>query len=361
MSLKMRIASFNCENFFSRAILLNRDNLAAKPLLEQFVQLQDELSKTAYDKPRIVALYKALQKFVTVRENKGKLLSGASGTHPKVVAKGRDAWEGFIELRRERISDAGQENTVRVLKEVDADVVCIVEMEDRPTLQAVGIHKSIPAGRRYHHAMLIDGNDDRGIDVGVLSRHPIGALKSHVDDRDAKGEIFSRDCLEAEIQLPGNRRLSVLPNHLKSQGFGSPASNDAKRLRQSTRIAQILQERYDLTKDFVVVAGDLNADRHAANGATLAPLTSNPDLVDVLDTLGVNSWSYAFRGAKQRLDYLLCSKALAVHVTALNIERRGMWDLEKLTGGSQKPFPTVKGQKSAASDHAAVSVDIDLP
>ncbi len=361
MTLKLRIASFNFENFFSRAILLNRDNDAAKPLLEKFVELQAELSKDTYDKPKILALYKLLAKYIIVRENKGKLLSGASGSNPKVVAKGRDAWEGFVELRRERISDAGQENTVRVLKEVDADVVCVVEMEDRWSLQAVGVHKSIGSSKKYRHAMLIDGNDDRGIDVGVLSRHPIGGLVSHVDDRDAKGEVFSRDCLEAEIQLPGDRRLFLLPNHLKSQGFGSPASNDAKRLRQANRVAQILQARYDLKKDFVVVAGDFNADRHAANGVTIAPLTANPDLVDVLDTLGANSWSYAYRGKTQRLDYLLCSKALADHVTGVGIERRGMWDLEKLTGGSQKPFDTVKGQKTAASDHAAVHVDVNLP
>src|SRR3546814_9536500 len=51
-------------------------------------------------------------------------------------------------------------------------------------------------GRPYDHVMLIDGNDERGIDVGLLTRaaYPIDAMPSHVDDRDTKGNrIFIRD------------------------------------------------------------------------------------------------------------------------------------------------------------------------
>ncbi len=42
--------------------------------------------------------------------------------------------------------------------------------------------------------MLIDGNDERGIDVGLMTRdgRQITRIRSHVDDTD-KGVIFSRD------------------------------------------------------------------------------------------------------------------------------------------------------------------------
>ena len=46
--------------------------------------------------------------------------------------------------------------------------------------------------------MLIDGNDDRGIDIGLLARDvsQIQSIVSHVDDTDAAGLIYSRDCAE---------------------------------------------------------------------------------------------------------------------------------------------------------------------
>ena len=30
--------------------------------------------------------------------------------------------------------------------------------------------------------MVIDGNDERGIDVGLVTRFPVGTMRSHVDD-----------------------------------------------------------------------------------------------------------------------------------------------------------------------------------
>src|SRR6266404_9389016 len=46
---------------------------------------------------------------------------------------------------------------------------------NRQLLPAVG---AVP----YPHVMVIDGNDDRGIDVGLVSRFPIATMRSHVDD-----------------------------------------------------------------------------------------------------------------------------------------------------------------------------------
>jgi hypothetical protein len=39
-------------------------------------------------------------------------------------------------------------------------------------------------GQSYDHTMLINGNDERGIDVGIISRKgfEIRSMTSHVDD-----------------------------------------------------------------------------------------------------------------------------------------------------------------------------------
>lgn len=52
---------------------------------------------------------------------------------------------------------------------------------------------------RYGHVMVVDGNDQRGIDVGLLTTEEIDitSVSSHVDVPDPKRPgkpLFSRDC-----------------------------------------------------------------------------------------------------------------------------------------------------------------------
>ena len=78
--------------------------------------------------------------------------------------------------------------------------------------------------------MVVDGNDSRGIDVGILSRYPIVEIRSHVDDPDADGNrLFSRDCPEYDIILPTENRLVLIPNHLKSKRNGDNQATQERR------------------------------------------------------------------------------------------------------------------------------------
>ena len=205
--------------------------------------------------------------------------------------------------------------------------------------------------------MLIDGNDRRGIDVGLLSKFPIGDLRSHIFDRDDRGTIFSRDCLEAQIRLPNGQPLTILCNHLKSKGYGSQADNDAKRTRQTTRIAQIL-DRYDLTRDYVIVAGDLN---DTPDSAPLRPIIDLPGMHDVLALkFGADEnhrWTYKYRSQKTQIDYLIVSEPLKQAMTDAGVERRGIYGIERITGET----PRHRHHPSrAASDHGAVWADFSI-
>ncbi len=55
--------------------------------------------------------------------------------------------------------------TAAVITEVDANVLCVVEAEDRPSLVRMNIEL---LHDQYGHIMLVDGNDPRGIDIGLL-------------------------------------------------------------------------------------------------------------------------------------------------------------------------------------------------
>ena len=84
------------------------------------------------------------------------------------------------------------------------DVLALVEVESRPTLLEFHEYIYLPvldpaALTPFGSLMLIDGNDDRGIDVGLALRPAtaFASMLSHVDDRMANGElVFSRDCPE---------------------------------------------------------------------------------------------------------------------------------------------------------------------
>jgi hypothetical protein len=61
--------------------------------------------------------------------------------------------------------------------------------------------------------MFIDGNDDRGIDVGLMTRsgYQIGLMRSHINDVGAeRGPIFSRDRPEYCVRTPQGEDIWVL-------------------------------------------------------------------------------------------------------------------------------------------------------
>ena len=145
-----------------------------------------------------------------------------------------------------------------------ADIACIVEADNRDTLKRFD---SDVLNYRYRYEMLVDGNDRRGIDVGLYSRFPLGGIWTHIFDG-RSSRTFSRDCPEYEIILPDGQPLYILCNHLKSKGYDFNGTASQRRKRQATAIKDILAE-YDLRNDWVVVAGDLN---DTPNSDPLKPL-----------------------------------------------------------------------------------------
>ena len=130
---------------------------------------------------------------------------------------GRAEWIGWFELEREPVAETAINNTARVIDCVKADVQCVIEAEDRPGLVRFN-EEVMPLvnAQPFEHIMLVDGNDDRGIDVGIMARNGcvVGNMRSHVDDADADGKIFSRDCAEYEIaarRRPAGRSRRARP------------------------------------------------------------------------------------------------------------------------------------------------------
>jgi len=370
----MRIATFNVENMFDRAKALNTDSWSeGKPALEAHRALNALFNKPVYsaaDKTKILALLKEQGllrdddgPFLILRRIRGTFLKRPKTGAVTVEASGRDSWVGWVELKTEHVDARATENTARVINSVNADVVAVVEAEDRTTLRRFN-DQMLPrvGGTKYEHVMLIDGNDDRGIDVGIMTRRqfPIRSIVSHVYDADDKGSIFSRDCAEYEIGLPSGDSLTVLVNHLKSKGYGTPAENDARRLRQAARVREIVDDHLANGRRLIVVLGDFN---DTPQRPPLQPLLAQGStLKDIGDFAGIeNGGRLGTHGnctASSKLDYILLSNDLFTKVTAAGIERRGMWG--GVNGTLWPHFAEVEREGHAASDHAALWVEINL-
>ena len=215
----VRVATFNCENLFARPIAMNQEsNAKGQPSIDAVKDLNVLFEKpvyTAADKAKILSIMarhgltatRPQNKYIDFRKIRGQLLAKQAGKIA-VVASGRSDWVGWVELKKEQINDQAIVNTARVIAAVNADVQMLCEIENRPSLfqfhDAVLKPILLATGRKvYPYMLLIDGNDPRGIDVAIMSRFPIFDLSTHVFDVPDAPPIFSRDCAEFFVQIPG--------------------------------------------------------------------------------------------------------------------------------------------------------------
>ena len=277
-------------------------------------------------------------------------------TKAEIIVVGRGDWDGWLELRRHNVNHVAIENTARVVEVLSADVLAVVEAEDRIALQRFNDNYLVPRGVGFLYNMLIDGNDERGIDAGLYSKHPIRSIHSNIGLGLPGERTFSRDCAEFEIETPGRDTIWVLVNHFKSKGFGSASSSNARRERQAKAVAEIYRNRVAHNPK-VAVVGDLN---DTSETTPLAPLVQHTDLEDVMSHplyLSGNDrrpGTYGSGAKSNKIDYILLSPALRARwVSAVGVERRGVWAPRTFPH-----FPEIGSAVKAASDHAAVWVDL---
>lgn len=384
----MKIAAFNVENLFDRAKAFNSDDPTAH---QQVLDDHAELNKlfeldvyTAAVKARMLVLIERLgmlhrdegrsDTFTRLRKIRGQLIRRPrdSSLPREIVADGREDWVGWCELKTETVDETAMLMTAKVIAEVGADVLAVVEAESRPVLKAFQefMAEKMALSETYRHLMIIDGNDTRGIDVGLASRDgfPIGPVRSHVDDLKPDGfPVFSRDCPEYEITSPSGAKIIVLPNHFKSKFGGNDPASRAKRLAQSIAVVGFYNRLRGAGLENIVVLGDLN---DTPDSDELKPLFVQTDLRDVSDHQNFTEAEFNVQNGHRgigthglgndssKIDYLLLSPALFGRVTRAGIFRKGAWP------GSQPvrwaTYPEITRKHHAASDHHLIWAEIDI-
>ncbi len=381
----VRIASFNVENLFARPKAFNTTNWSlGRPVLDAYREVNALFLNTTYsatDKQRIRDLLVVLDIYSVnsngairrkrtqfphwawLRKNHGKFdRQPMDPTQSiEIIANGRSDWIGWVELAKETTDETGTRMTARVIQDLGADIIGIVEAEDRPSL--VRFNKELLGGL-YQHIMLVDGNDERGIDVGIMTGNnfEIESIRSNVDTQDATGTVFSRDCPQYEVRTPSGTVVHVLVNHFKSQsGGGGP-----KRRRQVAEVRRIV-DGLVAQGQHVVVLGDLN-EGPAAAGSQAENLKglfdNNSPLVDcywISDfQIGNRPGTFDSCGLRNRFDYILISQSLRLHFTGGGVFRKGLWGSRVTRPTAWGTYPDMTKSSQQASDHAAVFVELNI-
>lgn len=218
-------------------------------------------------------------------------------------------------VENERSAKASDElgRIAQIIQRIDADVVALQEVENRPFLET--FVKTYLAGAGYEEVVLIEGNDRRGIDVACLSRFPIEWVRSHrhMDFADAYGNPmrFRRDLLEVRIAPAGYVPLDLYVVHLKSKHGGSKET-EAIRLGEAAAVRDLLDRR--LARDpnaLFAVCGDLN-DQYQSKptqrlvGQGPIALRSFHDTIDPSNCVTYNRPEHA-----SMIDFILASPQLA--------------------------------------------------
>ena len=242
---------------------------------------------------------------------------------------------------------------------MDLDVVCVQEVENLDALRAFNRgHLAEP----YRYEVLVEGNDPRFIDVGLLSRQPVANITSHrfeVHPDDPALPVFGRDLLSVDILTASrsHKLLSIFVNHLKSNFVrfddpdpdGTREANRTRRRRQAEVVRSVVEARTRPNSRYVVL-GDMN---DGPDSDTLAPFTESltdalehviesappPQATNPEDTPTDARWTHRLSVSRgpdrfELLDQIWLSPALAPKLDHAEIERRTKWSATAAGVGS---------------------------
>ena|SRR3990172_826874 len=381
----VRIASYNVENLFARPKAFNPlDWSEGRPILDAYHRESTLIAKNSYshsDKEEMRDLLVELDiysrnsqgairrkrspnpRWAWLRKNRGAFDREPEDTAQdvEITADGRGSWIGWVELATAPTNEVGTRMTARAIQDVNADIIAVVEAEDRPSLAR--FNKELLNGI-YDHVMLVDGNDERGIDVGIMTKtgFDIKSIRSNVDARDGTGIIFSRDCAQYEIDTPTGNTVHVLVNHFKSQSGGG----GARRRRQAEEVRRIV-DGLVAQGQRVALLGDLNEGPASAGSQAenLAPLFgNNGPLVDCYSLQGFQAGprpgTFDTCSLRNRFDYILLTQNLVPSFLGGGLFREGLWGSRATRPTAWSTYPGITRSGEQASDHAVIYVDLSI-
>jgi hypothetical protein len=224
------------------------------------------------------------------------------------------------------------------LRDTHADLIALQAVPDMATLDGFRSAMAELVGRRYHEALLLQGNDATTGSPAVLGDLAVVQARSHrtlsfatigrlpPPDLEPTSPVFARDCLEVAIEHEG-RRLTLFVCHFTDPPPGprSPETEEParqRRLAEAAAVRWIIEHRFAAPKRAEwVVLGNLGDQATEADGTPVAnhglgPLLARGFAVDLAEhgtNLPPQRWTRFSpdTGRYLRPDHVLLSPALA--------------------------------------------------
>jgi len=288
----------------------------------------------------------------------------------------RDGWLANETLFE--INDADEKRiTGEAIKETRADVIALQEVESMEALRRFR-NEYLRGRRNYKYTLVIDGNDPRLIDLGILSKYPLEEISTHIDEWDDElhSPLFSRDCLECDVVLPDNKRFRLFINHFKSMLDKEDPCNGRRktrrrRIKQAERVKEIVANRFPHPDIDFAILGDFNdyLESDGQGDTAIDDIVNWDRVVNVVDRLPPEEqWTHYFKGNRscgipetyRQLDYILLSRSLAQRNANARpkIIRQGLPKRAEQYRGPR--FEGVGQNDPKASDHCPVVIELDV-
>jgi endonuclease/exonuclease/phosphatase family metal-dependent hydrolase len=198
------------------------------------------------------------------------------------------------------------------IRQLNADVIAVEEVENRDYLERF-VNVFLP-DMGYREVVLVEGNDMRGIDVGLLSRLPVGEVRSHrhaqFPDQEGHPMRFYRDVLSIVIEPEGAEPIELWVLHLKSNS-GGPEAAEPIRLAEARQVRLMVDNALTANPSArLAVLGDFN---DVWGSPTLKTIVGEGERAlwsagsDGTDPAAVSYNEGRFRAL---VDFMLCSPAL---------------------------------------------------
>ena len=288
------------------------------------------------------------------------------------------ALSGEFDDMKEPTTDARCRALAKTILEIDADVLCVQEVESRECL--AWFNETYLGDRRYPYIASIDAGYNRGVEQAVLSRVPIESARVYLgedrivtDMRDrctdaaakelggswsppskAPSEVFQRSPLRVDLRSATGYEMTVFVVHFKAGGRDFAQHRELEALQVEAFVSDVLAANPDAN---VAVLGDFNAtpgDMAAKALRRSAGRAGEQGMASAYDWRAEkDNPKYRFTHASERaIDYILMSGGLAADCVGKSYY---IWGTPQRPKQDWSKFPYPEGY---ASDHNAVTIDI---
>ena len=286
-------------------------------------------------------------------------------------------WQHWSERRYQKKLS----NLADALTAIDADIVCLQEVENRRVLDDLTHVLRDDYGRDYPYIVHREGTDHRGIDNAILSRFP------PADTRWITPVEEQRDIVIARFDSPAGAPLHLFVNHWKSR-WGPREAADRMRMTQARAVRKEVQALLAADPDAaILLAGDFNDDfdgpaivKELGASSGTDPAGSKPALIPMVGLHGALDaelrGSLYYRRGKvwNSFDQMIASRSMLDAKTS-----RTGWRVKKNSfevvhlpmhvdaDGLPKPFRYLKNKASGRkefmegySDHFPIRVTLEV-